>query len=176
KVVEKPAQTSASPGGAPAISGLPPGIDIGGLENLLGGGAMNGAPEGSPQQEGADGEIAQDRMVEDYTPGIAGKYMPVDAAAFNKAQEKPVITQPLSNEDIRRVMAEAQDLTAANPVAEALRAGKPIPGTNTQNQSGIESVNPAARAMGMAERSENPADGNSVPTSEEASTAGKWTE
>lgn len=88
------------------VSGLPEGMQIGGLENII------------PSQESGE------QVVSDITPGNASKYSPIDLAAMRRAQEKPVVDQPLSNDQIRKVIEQGNDLTAANPIAAAIREGK----------------------------------------------------
>lgn len=139
-----------SPGSAPqGVAGLPAGMQVGGLENII--------------------DSAGERVVPDSQVGMQAKFAPVDIDAIKRAQQKPEITQGPSQDDIRKALMEGPDLSQANLAAEAIKAGKALPGQPAADKK-ISEVNPAAAARGFGT-----ADGQSVQSSEDGSTAGKWT-
>lgn len=178
KIVD-PGQAKASTSGAsvptPAISGLPPGMEIGGLENLIKQQLDEKSQGQSQAQPGHDDSMAKlidsaDRQVAGYDPGISSRYMPVDVNAMRKGDEKPVVQAAPSADQIRQMIEQGQDLSGSNPVAEAMREGR-LPAQSAGNRAQMENVNPAAQAMGQ-----QAAAGQSVQSSEDGSVAGSLLE
>ena len=131
-----------------------------------------GLTEGAiaPTQEQMQAQIgAEEKNIEDYQPEIQGKYMPVDMKAMRKAQEKPEVQEALSNDQIRKMLAEGPDLSAANPNAEAIMSGKGMPETNSvENTLANKVVRPAQAVQA------NSVQRNAMPSGEEGSTVGQW--
>lgn len=97
-------------GAAPSVSGLPPGVQIGGLENLVNRGGDAPPPE------------VEEKTVEGYVPGQNKNFTPFNIDAYKKANQPQVYRQPVNDEDIREAIERGQDLTAANPVAERIKS------------------------------------------------------
>lgn len=122
------------------------GVQIGGLENIIG---------------------ADEKSVPDAVVGQNAKFAPVNIEAIKRAQEKPEFVQPPSQDEIRKMIQAGPDLSAANLAAEAVAAGKALPGQATAPKSEISDVNPAARERGYS------AGGQSGQSSRDGSTVGK---
>lgn len=166
------AQASAP---SPMVTGLPPGMEIGGLEELIKQQLAEkgqGQPAAAQEDETAKLIDSADRQVAGYDPGISSRYAPVDVNAMRKGTEKPVVQAAPTADQIRQMLEQAQDISAANPVAEAMREGK-LPIQQAGNKSEMENVNSAARAMGMGQQA---AGRQSVQSSEDGSVAGSLLE
>jgi flagellar basal-body rod modification protein FlgD len=97
----------------PGVIGGPGGLQIGGLQNLVGQGA-----EKPP-------EMAEERPVEGVDVGQNGRFTPVDVRAIHKNQEKPDYAPPVDDSALRRAAYEVRkDLSDANLAAQAVAAGK----------------------------------------------------
>lgn len=165
-------QSNRQPGqAAPMVTG-PGGMQIGGLENVVGGGAE--ALAGGAFPSGTAPEIPEERVVEGATPGMSSKFMNVNADALRKANQKPEPEQSISQDELRQMIARP-DLSAANLAAEAVQSGKAM-AQASGNPKSIEDVNPAALERGYKPEQAVQSAGQSVQSSADGSTAGKWSE
>lgn len=165
----------------PQVAGLPEGFEINGLENLIKGA---GGEEAKPEEEDPMAKMIEsaDRNMENYNPGISGKYDGASVEAMRRAQAMDSIRpeQGLSNDQIRKMLEEGPDLSGHNPVAEAIRAGQQRQAMNSAqaappaNKEPIDAVNPAARERGYG--AQNSAAGQAIPSSADGSVAGQLME
>ena len=147
-------------GAMPSTISGPGGMEIGGLENLI-----NQQQQAQQAQAGGGAEVPEERNVEGGVRDRAN-FAPLNIDMLKKVNEKPVVQQGLSNDDIKK-MVERPDLSGANIAAEAVQEGRPLQKGKPQ---AVSDVNPAAQERGY----NNSAAGKSVPSGEEGSTAGKW--
>lgn len=165
----------------PQIAGLPEGFEITGLENLING-AAGGQAAPAAEDPMAKMIDSADRNMENYNPGLAGKYDGASVETMKRAQALDSVRpeQGLSTDQIRKMLEDGPDLTGHNPVAEAIRAGRArdagqapanMPPTD---RTPIDAVNPAARDMGYgaATNGQKTAAGQAIPSSADGSTAG----
>lgn len=132
---------------------------------------IGGQSEANPQapESAAPAVVSEespDRLMEDYVPGQTAKFTPMDAGMLREAARKPEPQRNLSPDEIRALLAERPDLSDANPVAQAMRKGE------------LPQVSPPAAPVAAArpQSAEQNIPRQNLPSGEEGSTAGKWSE